>query len=220
MIDFTDLHVGLTNRCRLLCPECTRTQLDNRYIQNMFDLDTDYFKNFLLDCNPNRILFCGNWGDPIYSKDFVGLVRAIKTQNPSCELEIQTNGSGKSIKFWTNLATELLDNDVLIFSIDGSPENYNKYRVNSEWADVELAVKTVIETKKQLGKKTSIEWKHLVFSYNEETIDIAHAKSIELGFDKFFLQQSMVANEKWLSITRPFREIERDFYDRKDKRLL
>jgi MoaA/NifB/PqqE/SkfB family radical SAM enzyme len=165
-------------------------------------------------------LFCGNWGDPIYSKDFVGLVRAIKTQNPSCELEIQTNGSGKSIKFWTNLVTELLDNDVLIFSIDGSPENYNKYRVNSEWADVELAVKTVIETKKQLGKKTSIEWKHLVFSYNEETIDIAHAKSIELGFDKFFLQQSMVANEKWLSITRPFREIERDFYDRKDKRLL
>lgn len=220
MIDFTDLHVGLTNRCRLLCPECTRTQLDNRYIQNMFDLDSEFFKKFLVDCMPNRILFCGNWGDPIYSKDFVGLVRAIKTQNPGCQLQIQTNGSGKSQNFWTNLATELLDNDILIFSIDGSPENYNKYRVNSTWEDVELAAKTVIETKKQLGKKTSIAWKHLVFSYNEETIDQAYDKSVELGFDQFFLQQSMVANEKWLSITRPFREIERDFYDRKNKRLL
>lgn len=220
MIDFSDLHVGLTNRCRLLCGECARTTLGGRYIQSMFDLDVDYFKKFLLECNPNKILFCGNWGDPIYSKDFVGLVRAIKTQNTNCQLEIQTNGSGKSIDFWTKLATELSDNDILIFSIDGSPENYNKYRVNSEWEDVELAVKTVIETKNKLGKKTSIEWKHLVFSFNEDTIDIAYDKSIELGFDKFFLQQSMVNTEKWLTISRPFREIEQDFYDRKNKRLL
>ena len=39
MIDFKCLHVGLTNRCRLLCPECTRTTPHNKYIHNMFDMD-------------------------------------------------------------------------------------------------------------------------------------------------------------------------------------
>ena len=220
MIDFNNLHVGLTNRCRLECPECARTSLGGRYIQKMFDLDVEYFKKFFINCDPTMILFCGNWGDPIYSKDFIGLIRSIKTSNPNCAVWIHTNGSGKRTEWWEELMSVLQYNDILVFSIDGSPENYNKYRINSQWEDVENAARIAITTRNKLGTSTRIEWKHLVFSYNEDTIDDAYNKSVELGFDKFFLQQSMVDTSMWLTITRPFREIEQDFYDRKNKRLL
>jgi len=220
MIDFNNLHVGLTNRCRLSCPECARTIPGGRYVQKMFDLDVEYFKKFLLDCHPRLILFCGNWGDPIYSKDFIGLVDAIKKSNPDCCLLIHTNGSGKSTEWWTKLTETLHDNDMLVFSIDGTPENYTKYRINSEWADVENAIKTVIATKKRLNKKTSIQWKHLVFSYNENTIMDSYKISVEMGFDKFFLQHGLVYAEPWLATSKPFREIENNFYEQKNKSLL
>lgn len=216
IIDFSNLHVGLTNRCRLECPECARTSLGGRYIQKMFDLDVEYFKKFLIECNPYMILFCGNWGDPIYSKDFIGLVRSIKSSNPDCAIWIHTNGSGKRTEWWEELISVLQDNDILVFSIDGNPENYNKYRINSEWTDVENAVKTSIATKHKLNKKTRIEWKHLVFSYNENTINQSYELSKKLGFDNFYLQQGMVFSAPWLTTSKPFREIEDEFHKQKD----
>jgi uncharacterized radical SAM superfamily Fe-S cluster-containing enzyme len=223
MFNFKDLHVGLTNRCRLLCPECARTSVGGRYIQNMFDLDIEYFKKFLIEAQPERILFCGNWGDPIYSKDLVGLVKSLKHNNPKLEITIHTNGSGKSTEFWQSMTDVMNYNDTLVFSIDGSPDNFNKYRINAKWDDVENAAKTCIEYKKQKGIGPKIYWKHLVFSYNQDTIKLSYELSKTMGFDLFFLQHSLVdeTNENtWLSTTKPFNEIEKEFNDYKNKSLL
>lgn len=218
MFNFKDLHVGLTNRCRLACPECPRNSPGATYIMSKFDLDTDYFKKFLITCDPERILFCGNWGDPIYSKNFIGLVQSLKEKFPNLSITIHTNGSGKRKDWWERLMNVLGDSDTLVFSIDGIPTNYTKYRINSEWSSVELAIKTCVKYKKENKKKTSIEWKHLVFSYNENTLQEAYEISKNLGFDKFYLQQSLVDNtesgkNKWLNVSMPFREIEKKFYE-------
>lgn len=223
MFNFKDLHVGLTNRCRLLCPECARTSVGSRYIQNMFDLDTEYFKKFLLEAQPERILFCGNWGDPIYSKDLVGLIRSLKTSNPTLQILIHTNGSGKSTEWWQSLMSVLNHHDLLIFSIDGTPENFNKYRINAKWNDVENAAKTCIKYKKEQGSGPKICWKHLVFSYNQDTLKTSYELSKVMGFDLFFLQHSLVEIDKenaWLATTKPFNEIEEEFNDYKNKSLL
>lgn len=228
MIDFEVLHVGLTNRCRLLCPECTRNSPNNKYIQSMFDINVEHFKKFLVDCNPVEILFCGNWGDPIYSEDFLGLLREIKNSHSRARIIIHTNGTGKSIEWWEEFASLLEKNDIVFFSIDGTPENYTKYRINSKWDDVENAINTCVATSAKLSKETTFFWKHLVFSYNENTIMESYKKSQELGID-FQLQQSMVFGEAqhtesgggtWLRPSRPFSEIEKEFNEQKNITLL
>lgn len=228
MISFKHLHVGLTNRCRLLCPECTRNSPNNKYIHSMFDINPEHFKKFLVECKPWEILFCGNWGDPIYSEDFLGLLRELKTKYPVARIIIHTNASGKTTEWWEEFAEIIGSQDIVFFSIDGTPENYNRYRINSKWEDVENAIKTCVRIKKELNKKTRYIWKHLVFSYNENTLIESYKKSKELDI-AFQLQESMVFGErlktvsgggKWLRVTRPFAEIEKEFNEQKDNPLL
>jgi MoaA/NifB/PqqE/SkfB family radical SAM enzyme len=194
----------------------------------MFDINPEHFKTFLISCKPFEIFFCGNWGDPIYAEDFLGLLASIKSELPDTRIVLHTNGSGKSTAWWEQFASMLSDKDIIFFSIDGTPENYATYRVNSKWEDVENAVKTCIAVKEKLKLKTTYIWKHLVFSYNENTIIEAYNKSLELGLD-FQLQESMVFGylEKttvgggtWLRISKPFSEIEKEFNEQKNKSLL
>ena len=228
MIDFKVLHVGLTNRCRLLCPECTRNITTNKYIHSMFDIDIEYFKKFLVDCKPQEILFCGNWGDPIYSENFLGLLKEIKSSHTDTKIVIHTNASGKSTAWWEEFTSILNEFDVVFFSIDGTPANYTNYRINSKWEDVENAVKTCVATSAKLNTNTRFIWKHLVFSYNENTIMESYKKSKELGID-FNLQESMVSDGavktvsgggSWLKTTRTFSEIEEEFNEQKNNTLL
>jgi MoaA/NifB/PqqE/SkfB family radical SAM enzyme len=216
VFDFKDLHVGLTSRCRLQCLECTRNDPDATYMTKNGDMDIDHFIRFLLACAPRRILFCGNWGDPIYARGFLELLRRLREELPEVEIMIHTNGFGRSPKWWSLLMQTLGDYGKLIFSIDGVPDNYTKYRVNSRWSSVEAGIKACVGYKNEHKLKTSIEWKYLVFSYNEHCIQEAYELSSLLGFDRFYLQRSIVNNtiygrHRWLSITRPFSEIEREF---------
>ena len=188
----------------------------------MFDMDIEYFKEFLLGCNPEVITFCGNWGDPIYSKDFIGLVHSIKKEHPTCQIITHTNGSGKSAEWWERLMAEFNEHDLLFFSIDGSPENYTQYRVNSEWSDVETAIKSCVKVNNTKEKKARIKWKHIVFSFNENTIMQAYEKSLELGIG-FELQHALVVvpgGNDWLATSRPFEEIENEFEQQKSKSVL
>ena len=225
MLDFSNLHIGLTNRCRLECPECTRNQPAAKYIHQMFDIDISIFKKFLLDCNPKFILFCGNWGDPIYAGGFLDLIKNLKISFPTLAISIHTNGSGKRREWWYSLIELLENNDKLIFSIDGTPDNYFKYRINSEWNSVEMAIKSCVEAKEQFKKNVSIEWKYIVFSFNENSIDEAYHLSKTLGFDKFYLQQGLVDNTeggryKWLNTSTDFKIIETRFNERKNNTIL
>jgi MoaA/NifB/PqqE/SkfB family radical SAM enzyme len=189
----------------------------------MFDIDVEYFTKFLTLCNPEFILFCGNYGDPIYSKDFIGLIRILRTTFPELIIMIHTNGSGKDTAWWEELMSILGPKDTIVFSIDGTPDNYTKYRINSKWDDVENAVKTVISYKKKYNLTTQIQWKHLVFSYNENRIIEAYKLSIDMGFDDFLLQYGLVnmyEKNAWLQPSRPFHEIEEEFNEQKYNPLL
>jgi MoaA/NifB/PqqE/SkfB family radical SAM enzyme len=208
MFNFKNLHIGLTNRCRLLCPECPRNEPGAKYIHSMFDMEPDLIKKFLVTCEPETILFCGNWGDPIYAKNFIELLEDIKLKFSKCKIFIHTNGSGKNVQWWEHLMSVLNDNDNLIFSIDGLPHNYNLYRINSQWEDVKTAVDTCISTKKKLNKNTKVIWKYLAFSYNQDDINEAYKLSKEIGFNDFWLQESYTTPEHaWLKITTEFHEL-------------
>jgi hypothetical protein len=155
-------------------------------------------------------------------------LKEIKESHNSTRIVIHTNASGKSTAWWEEFTSLLNENDVVFFSIDGTPTNYIKYRINSKWEDVENAVKTCVATSARLNTKTKFIWKHLVFSYNENTIMESYKKSKELGIS-FNLQESMVPDDtvktetgggSWLKPTRPFSEIEAEFNEQKSNPLL
>ena len=218
MINFESLHIGITNKCVLACPECTRThEVGDKtgMVNTLRDIDHSVLLNFIKKSNTKRILFCGNWGDPIYSTDFIELVTAIKNNNENCSIIIHTNGFGKNTAWWTRLALALHSNDTLAFSIDGLPTNYNMYRINSKWENVNAAIQAVVLAKKKSASPVKLVWKYIVFSFNEYDIPAAYDISKDLGFDDLVLVEAMIAENENFRPTQPFAVVTKILNDKK-----
>jgi MoaA/NifB/PqqE/SkfB family radical SAM enzyme len=172
------MHVELTSRCILSCPGCPRTALIDRL--GSFpkqDLDLDQFARFV-DTDAGRaiarFLLEGNHGDPIYYPhllEFVDRFRAHKNY------VIVTNGARRDAEFWHALASRLTDQDRIIFSIDGLPENNHIYRRNTDWASIEQALQ-ILQT-----YPVQVTWKTIVFSYNYDQLEQIQALAKSFGAD-------------------------------------
>lgn len=191
MFDFSNFHVGLTNRCRLSCPACARTNIETKLSDKIFDMDPAVYRTALLRWNPKEILFCGNYGDPIYAAGFLELIKSLKENNPLMKIKISTNGTGKTTEWWRELMSYLNFNDVITFAVDGLPTNFMKYRVNAKWSDLENAVRACTSFIKPNGEERAfIKWKYIIFKYNENDIIQAWDLSKKLGVDGMFLKRA------------------------------
>lgn len=183
------LHIEPTNMCTLKCPRCSRTEFIERFPKKWTNqnLNLEYLKSFL-DVNLKDLVigFNGTYGDPIYHPNFIDMVNYFKQQGS--KIIIHTNASYKDADWWNTLL-DLLDNkDVINFSIDGTPENFTQYRINGHWPSIETAIKLAVKS------RVTTNWKHIVFSYNEDTVNQAEQLSKELGIDKFIINNS----DRWL----------------------
>lgn len=191
------LHVEPTSRCTLACPRCERTVLLEKFGKKFLpivDLDIDSFTKFI-DVKVDHISLCGNRGDPIYHRNFLDLVKNIKTK---CDqITITTNGSSKSQNWWQSLCEILDDNDIIRFSIDGLPENFTKYRINANWESIKVGIKCCVKN------NIYTEWKFIPFGFNEDKIDSARDLANQLGVDKFYVDPSdRWEKDDWLRPTR------------------
>jgi len=179
-------HIETTNVCTLKCPRCPRTEfLDTFGTKNWSNkhLNLEHFKNFL-DIDITNITFnlCGNNGDPIYYTDLVPMVAWLKSKN--AQVNIITNGSYRTVKWWNELSALLTSDDIVTFSIDGLPENFTKYRINADWKTIEQGIAVMAQSTTQLI------WKYIPFAFNEHNIEQAKLLSEQLGFDKFLISLS------------------------------
>lgn len=191
------LHIEATSRCTLACSRCERTELIQKYKKENFainDIDIMDLKKFI-DIPVEKIELCGNVGDPIYHRNFIELIAMLKQKTK--RLTITTNGTGKSRTWWKQLNSLLEPNDIVEFSIDGTPENFTQYRINANWNSILTGIKESV----QGPAKT--EWKYIPFSFNEYTIDQARELATELGIDKFWLEYS----DRWLGDRDPLKPI-------------
>jgi MoaA/NifB/PqqE/SkfB family radical SAM enzyme len=179
------LHLELTNICTLKCPGCARTQFLQKWDKHWKNhyVDVGELDRFLdVDLSGKRISMCGNYGDPIYHPNFFELVDFFKQKQAI--VSIVTNGSYKAQAWWEQLCHLLDSNDTITFSVDGSPDNFTKYRVNADWESIEVGMRTVGNT-----NINSI-WKYIPFNYNAEFIEDAQSLSKELGIKDFRLSPS------------------------------
>lgn len=184
-----------TNMCTLKCPRCPRTTFIEKFKSknwNNQNLNLTDLKMFLdIDISGLQFSINGNYGDPIYYPDLIEMVKYFKSNRAN--IILHTNGSYQKIDWWYQLGSLLDNNDIINFSIDGTPDNFTDYRVNADWTSIEQGINVMVKS------PAKIVWKYIVFSYNEHTIEDARLLSQQLGMDDFVLNNSdRWENNDWL----------------------
>lgn len=129
----------------------------------------------------DRILFCGDVGDPIYAKDLISIVEYIKSNNPHNQVEIVTNGSYKDPLWWEQLGAVLTNNDIVTFSVDGWDQASNEqYRINCNFESIVIGAQVL-----RASSNCVMNWSAIYFSFNETNVDKIKLLAKELGFDTF-----------------------------------
>jgi wyosine [tRNA(Phe)-imidazoG37] synthetase (radical SAM superfamily) len=177
-------HIEPTSRCTLECPLCDRTKFYERFkFRNLHNINIKHLHNFLKPYTGSQITLCGNNGDPIYHKEFLELIKMLKSLD--CVLMIVTNGSFKTRKWWQELKILLSEKDTVKFSVDGLEDTNHLYRINADWESIQTGMQVMNNEK---NCKTA--WKFIVFKHNQHQIEEARARSKAMGFDEFELEKS------------------------------
>tara|TARA_A100001011_G_scaffold384540_1_gene457294 strand:+ start:1125 stop:2327 length:1203 start_codon:yes stop_codon:yes gene_type:complete len=175
------VELELTSKCTIKCPNCPRTyQADRRHEWDNGNIKEDDLIKFLQSTGTNDFRLTGAYGDALYHPQLIKVLKAIKSL-PGGRFIFDTNGSYRKKEDWDEIGKLMASNDFIVFSIDGTPENFTKYRINADWT----SIKTGIETLVSYGAR--LRWKYIVFKYNQdfETMKEAYDTARELGFFQF-----------------------------------
>lgn len=189
-------HIEISSKCTLKCPRCARQEVPGTLVNT--ELKLDFFKRnftpeFILG-NVEKITFCGDDGDPIYSHDLIPVIQYIKSVKP-VEIVIVTNGSYKTEKWWESLANSLSESDTVHFSIDGYDNaSNNLYRVNSDYTSIMLGVNTL-----RKHSKCIMIWDVIAFNFNESHMYKIGRLAARHGFDAVQLTKSTKFGAKYPS---------------------
>lgn len=194
LLNHSKIHIELSSKCTLKCPRCPRTELHPDSLNREISLK-DFERSFTPDLlqEIQEITFCGDIGDPIYAKDFLDIVRYIKTYSTT-SLIVVTNGSYKTTAWWQELGALLHRNDQVTFSIDGWDQASNEqYRVNCDF-------KSIIEGARALRKSSNclMTWSAIYFKFNEQQMEDIKLFAKDLGFDNFQTVRSSKFDGRYL----------------------
>lgn len=189
-------HFEVSGVCTLKCPRCPRNDGSPTPWLNK-DLSLDFFKKTLsvdlLKNQVKRITMCGDIGDPIYAKEYLEIIKYIKSVNPKIHIFTITNGSHKKQDWWERFASISNEYDTINFSVDGyNNETNNLYRINSNWDSIMLGMKTMVQQ-----SKIFVNWATIVFSFNQDHLDRIKQLATDIGCDGLQLTYSTKFNSKY-----------------------
>lgn len=179
--DIKSVHLEVTSNCQASCPMCARNLQGG--VINPFITETELtltkFKNwfppeFLLQLD--RLYMCGNLGDPIIAKDTLEIFEYIRTISTTINLSMNTNGSARTVDWWSKLAK--LNVQVRV-GIDGLADTHALYRIGTNFNKIIENLTAFINA----GGYAI--WDMLVFQHNVHQIDECKQLSTMLGFSEF-----------------------------------
>lgn len=179
LFNLQDIHIEISSKCTLKCPRCPRTELKpeelNREI-SLVEFQHSFTPNFL-KLRVNKLIFCGDIGDPIYATEFLDIIKYIKSVSTVSVLII-TNGSYRKPEWWQELGSVLTHRDQVTFSVDGWDQETNEqYRVNSNFDSIVAGARALRDSSQVI-----MGWSFIYFRFNnkpEKIIELA----TDLGFD-------------------------------------
>ena len=195
LLNYSHIHIEVSSKCTLKCPRCPRTELDPEGLNK--DISIEEFQRAFdteLLQQIEKLIFCGDIGDPIYARDFLKIISYIKNTNPAIAIAIVTNGSYKSVDWWKKLGSYLNAEDQVTFSVDGWDQISNEqYRVNSDFDSIVAGVKTL-----RANSDCVLRWSAIYFNFNEKHMDQIAQLARSIGIDIFHAVKSSKFDNKYL----------------------
>ena len=175
MSSFKELHLEITNRCRLACLKCDRTLFKGMPI---YDISLEDFEKVCQTKRFNKFRFSGTYGDSIYHQEFLEIIKIAKNYNKA--IVLVTNGSGKKDTWWDSFFSLLDSKDQVVFSMDGiSKDTVGEYRINFKHKDFLQNIKTMERAKSQYN--INVVWQFIPMKFNEHEIIEAAKIAIKIG---------------------------------------
>ena len=176
------IHFEPTSKCNAACPMCARNVDGEGCIVSLSDLSLENFQlqvSKVLD-TLEKIFFCGNVGDPCADKNLLQKIEWIKNLRPDVVIGINTNGSIRNPKWWTDCAKLLTGiYDYVVFSIDGLEDTNHIYRVGVQFKKIMDNAKAYIDA------GASAHWDMLVFDHNKHQVQQCKQLAKDMGFTWF-----------------------------------
>ena len=187
--ELKQLQLEITNRCQASCPMCPRNihgGIDNPNLPlNSWTLDD--FKQIVnaeVLKQLETITLCGSFGDPIVNNDVLAMCEYLKQNKPTIAVNVHTNGSMRSTKWWENFAQALPSNHTVSFALDGLADTHSLYRIGTDWN------KVIENAKAFIAAGGNAEWVFIRFKHNQHQVQAAEELSNTLGFTKFVLKDT------------------------------
>ena len=187
IVDYNDLEIcqiELTTECGAGCPQCPRNVYGGKTVDDLpiCALSLDDIKNIFPSELVQRlrlVFFCGTYGDPIWARDVLPIIKWFRETNPNLEIGLNTNGSARDEKWWKEMAATLGEKGYVVFSIDGDEETNPIYR---RWTNYKKIIRNAQTFIKNGGDAI---WEFLVFKHNEHQVNDIEKLSKKLGFKRF-----------------------------------
>lgn len=175
------LHIEASTRCNAWCPSCPRNidgyKLKDGLIEE--DLSLQNLSNLVSQLpSLQTVQLCGTYGDPIAAKNITEILDFLISKKLS--INIHTNGSLKTVEWWSALGSKIKDTEHLIFfALDGLEDTHEIYRQGTNYNKIINNAKSFIST----GGKAV--WQFIPFAHNEHQIKEAFILSKKLKFHNF-----------------------------------
>lgn len=187
--EIKNVHFEISSRCQAKCPMCARNHhggLPNPLLPES-DIDFELFKKIMpveFIRQLESITMCGNFGDPIVHSELMDIVEYISTSSSYIRLDLHTNGSARTTKWWEKLASVLPKNHMVHFGIDGLEDTHHLYRVDTSF-------NKIIENAKAFITAGGIaRWNFITFKHNQHQLETCRQMAKDLGFNSFHEKQT------------------------------
>lgn len=155
------------------------------------DISLEDFDKLCKSENIKHFYFGGTMGDCIYHPKFPEIIKIAKNHNIA--LTIHTNGSGRTMRWWHSVLSEMSPHDELDIAMDGFKETSGIYRKNFTEKDFDFNIDLMKTAKNQYG--INVRWTFIPMKFNEHQIVDAAKLALESGID-FVIKKSNRWNRK------------------------
>ena len=182
------LHIELSTKCQAACPLCPRNDFGYKTRTDfpIAEMNISQFQSIFDNINNlnslKKILFNGNFGDPLMCNDIIDILEYSFNKWPDLEISIHTNGGIRNENWWASFGKKFNKNKLLVhFSIDGLEDTNHIYRINVPYE------KAIANAQSFISNGGTASWKMVKFNHNEHQLEEAKLRSAQLGFKYFEL---------------------------------
>lgn len=183
------IHLEASWLCNLDCPLCVPKRVRRHSKAPPYHLTPEMWSALLDNLSRNGVKHVGGLhiegrGEPLMNPWLAEIVSRFKARYPAACTAVTTNAN-----FGFDERLLLSGLEALRFSVDGAfPESYAAYRKDGTLERALRFMRDAADAKRRLGLPIRLEWKYILFEWNDGDEELARALGIaeELGIELSF----------------------------------